>query len=389
MPVRQQLASTTLGTRVFNLGTTTVTYTVSDAANNSVSCSFTVTITDNINPTITCPTNMTANTSASCTASVVTPNPTTADNCSVTKLTWALTGATIASSAVTGINNIGTRVFNLGITTATYRVEDAAGNFTTCSFTVTVTDNINPTITAPANITATTNTACTATGVALGTPTTADNCSVASVTNNAPAAFPLGSTTVTWTVTDGSGRTATATQTVTVTDNVIPTISCPANISQNVGAGTCTANVVTPNPTTADNCGVTKLTWTLTGATIASSLATGINNIGTRVFNLGTTTVTYTASDAANNSVSCSFTVTITDNINPTITCPTNMTANTSASCTASVITPNPTTADNCSVTKLTWALTGATVASSAATGINNIRNKGVQFRDYYRNIPS
>ena len=362
-----------IGTRVFNLGTTTVTYTVSDAANNSVSCSFTVTITDNINPTITCPTNMTANTSASCTASVITPNPTTADNCSVTKLTWALTGTTVASSAVTGINNLGTRIFNLGITTVTYRVEDAAGNFTTCLFTVTVTDNINPTITAPANITATTNTACTATGVALGTPTTADNCSVASVTNNAPAAFPLGSTTVTWTVTDGSGRIATATQTVTVTDNMNPTISCPANISQNVGAGTCTTNVVTPNPTTADNCGVTKLTWTLTGTTIASSAATGINNLGTRLFNLGTTTVTYTVSDAANNSVSCSFTVTINDNINPTITCPTNMTANTSASCTASVVTPNPTTADNCSVTKLTWALTGATVANSATSGINNL----------------
>ena len=33
----------------------------------------------------------------------------------------------------------------------------------------------------------------------LGTPTTADNCSVFSTTNNAPASFPLGPTTVTWT----------------------------------------------------------------------------------------------------------------------------------------------------------------------------------------------
>jgi hypothetical protein len=30
-----------------------------------------------------------------------------------------------------------------------------------------------------------------------------------------------------------------------------------------------------------------------------NSAATGINNLGTQVFNLGTTTVTYTVSDAA------------------------------------------------------------------------------------------
>ena len=47
---------------------------------------------------------------------------------------------------------------------------------------------------------------CYATGVALGTPTTADNCGVASVTNNAPAQFPVGTTTVTWTVTDNHGK---------------------------------------------------------------------------------------------------------------------------------------------------------------------------------------
>jgi hypothetical protein len=45
---------------------------------------------------------------------------------------------------------------------------------------------------------------------------------VASVTNDAPAAFPIGVTTVTWTVTDNSGNTATCTQNVTVTDNVNP-----------------------------------------------------------------------------------------------------------------------------------------------------------------------
>ena len=45
---------------------------------------------------------------------------------------------------------------------------------------------------------------------------------MASITNNAPALFPIGVTTVTWTATDASGNTATATQTVTVNDTQAP-----------------------------------------------------------------------------------------------------------------------------------------------------------------------
>jgi len=43
-----------------------------------------------------------------------------------------------------------------------------------------------------------------------------------STTSNAPAAFPLGSTTVTWTAVDGSGNTATATTLVIVVDTTAP-----------------------------------------------------------------------------------------------------------------------------------------------------------------------
>jgi hypothetical protein len=83
---------------------------------------------------------------------------------------------------------------------------------------------------------------------------------------------------------------------------------------------------------------LTKLTWALTGATTANSAATGINNLGTHVFNL-TTTVTYTVSDAAGNTANCSYTVIVTDNINPTFyLLPTNLTPNVElGTCTASV----------------------------------------------------
>ncbi|WP_181364015.1 VWA domain-containing protein, partial [Algibacter marinivivus] len=81
----------------------------------------------------------------------------------------------------------------------------------------TIPDTTNPTITCAADVAVNVDAGtCTtdAANVTLGTPTTDDNCSVATVTNDAPATFPLGDTTVTWTVTDGSGNTATCTQIV-------------------------------------------------------------------------------------------------------------------------------------------------------------------------------
>ncbi|MFM9911167.1 MAG: choice-of-anchor I family protein [Chitinophagaceae bacterium] len=85
-------------------------------------------------------------------------------------------------------------------------------------------DTTPPAITAPATVNVFASEACSASGINLGTPVTSDNCGVAGVTNNAPSSFPLGSTTVTWTVTDSSGNSATATQTVTVSDTTKPAI---------------------------------------------------------------------------------------------------------------------------------------------------------------------
>jgi hypothetical protein len=137
--------------------------------------------------------------------------------------------------------------------------------------------------------------------------------------------FPVGVTTNTFRATDAAGNTSTCSFTVTVNDVQAPAISCPANIVRNTDAGACTASVVVPNPTYSDNCAVTQLTWAMTGATVASSPATGINFVGTRTFNLngttgtGVTTITYTAKDAAGNTTICSFTVTVNDAVRPII----------------------------------------------------------------------
>src|SRR5207244_4505346 len=91
------------------------------------------------------------------------------------------------------------------------------------------------------------------------------------------ASFPGGATTITWTATDASGNTATATQTVTVSDVESPVISgMPADM-------TVTSQIVTwTQPVATDNC---------PGVTLSSDSHSG------QGFPLGTTTVTYTATD--------------------------------------------------------------------------------------------
>jgi hypothetical protein len=97
---------------------------------------------------------------------------------------------------------------------------------TMCSAPVTVQDTLDPTISAPADVTA----ECAApegTAVALGTPIVGDACDAnVDYVNDAPALFPLGTTTVTWTATDDDGNSAMDVQLVTIEDTLPPIISC-------------------------------------------------------------------------------------------------------------------------------------------------------------------
>ena len=310
---------------VFNEGNTTVTFIVEDASGNTSSCTQIVTVEDNEDPIITCPGDVVVNMdSGLCTASgVVLGTPTTSDNCSV---------ASISDNAPA--------LFNEGNTTVTYTVEDASGNTSTCTQVVTVQDNEDPVITCPADVVVNMDSGlCTASGVVLGTPTTSDNCSVASISDNAPALFNEGNTTVTYTVEDASGNTSTCTQVVTVQDNEDPVITCPANVVVNIDTGLCTASdVALGTPTTSDNCSVAS-----------------INDDAPAIFNEGNTTVTYTVEDASGNTSSCTQVVTVEDNEDPMITCQADVVVDTdSGLCTASgVVLGTPTTSDNCSVASI------------------------------------
>lgn len=166
------------------------------------------------------------------------------------------------------------------------------------------------TITPPADITTTTDPGlCTAVvpytfDVTGGTPPL-------TITSDPPSgsAFPTGNTTVTITAADAVGDSATASFTVTVNDTEHPAITAPADMTFFTGPGSTTPSVMVSDLGSAsatDNCPDV----TTQGPALPAS------------FPLGTTIVTYTATDTSDNTSSANQAVTVVDNTPPVITVP-------------------------------------------------------------------
>ena len=137
------------------------------------------------------------------------------DTLTITAVTQGVNGSVVNNGATFTYNHNGSQTTSDFFT---YTISDGKGGTDTAIVTMTITvggDTTPPSITAPADITIL------ATGkltpVALGTPIVSDNVDPSpTVTNDAPAAFPIGTTIVTWTATDASGNSSQAQQTVTV-----------------------------------------------------------------------------------------------------------------------------------------------------------------------------
>ena len=125
------------------------------------------------------------------------------------------------------------------------------------------------------------------------------------------SAFGVGTTSVTAKIRE---QTPDLVQTfyVTVTDDEAPVLAgMPANITQSTDAGLGTAVVNFTPPTASDN---------VDGAitpTVVSSPKSGLTNGS--AFPIGTTTLTYTATDAAGNKEDASFTITVIDDEKPVV----------------------------------------------------------------------
>ena len=142
-------------------------------------------------------------------------------------------------------------------------------------------------------------------------PTTTDNCGIMDTTytltdvatstnigngtgDASGSTFPMGTTTNTYTFAG-----VTCSFDITVSDSVPPIITCPGNVNACDGipvGGLAPLSV-------SDNCSGTTIAYTLSGATTGS----GTNDASGNLFNVGFTTVTYTATDTSGNVGSCSF----------------------------------------------------------------------------------
>ena len=322
----------------------TVRDTGDDSAAPATSAEATVSITvnDTVAPTITAPANVTANTGAGATSCGVVVNDTDLGN-----------ATTADNTANVNVNRSGVpagNIFPVGTTTITYTATDDAGNSAEATQTVTVIDNTVPVIEAPAPTSASAD----ATGQAaipnvVATATASDNCGPVTLTQSPVAGtmVGVGSHVITITATDAAGNTSTATTTFTVNDTTAPTLSAPANVTANTGAG-------------ATSCG-TLVTETQLGSATAADNAGNVSVARSgvpagNIFPVGTTTITYTATDDAGNSTQATQTVTVIDNTPPVVTAPppTSVNAGTSGEAAVPNVLASTIAGDNCGPVTLT-----------------------------------
>src|SRR5574340_635158 len=274
----------------FPLGITMVTWTAIDNGGNVAKAVQKITVQDTTPPVLTAP-------------QPVTIEAKTPDHNSIDIGLPSVNDAV----GVESVTNDAPPYFPIGKTTVTWKAIDASGNAATATQVVTVQDTTKPVIHAPADITQEA-TSSNSNSVALGNATVSDNGIIKSVTNNAPAVFPLGKTTVTWTATDQTENSATATQVVTIVDTTAPKITPPATVT--FEATSLDQNVVAlGNATVSDN-GIIK----------------SVTNNATQFFALGKTSILWIATDASGNKANATQTVNVIHTVPPKLTVPSNVT---------------------------------------------------------------
>ena len=311
----------------FPLGTTTETYTVTDTDGNEATCSFDITVIDDTPPVITCPSDQLITLGAGeCETIITFSNPGVSDNC-----------PDVIISQTDGFPSGST--FPAGKHTIEYTATDVAGNTTICSYSYLVIENIDPEIECPADIVVENDEGICGAYVTVPAPIGSDNCGIFTIEliSGIPSGelFPVGTTINTYKITDPSENFATCSVSITVNDTEDPVIAC-ADITVPADLGICEAVVNFSDPVVSDNCAVN--TFAQTDGPASGS-----------VFQVGSTTIEYTATDIAGNSFSCTFDIIVEDEEAPTITCPADISFTIpNDECTTTITYPDPVVNDNC-----------------------------------------
>jgi PKD repeat protein len=287
--------------------TVTRTWKATDACNNMATCAQTVFVRDNVPPRIQCP----PSTTVACVPPATGPGQATAaDNCDpnpVITVTSANTGQLPCNGAIVH----------------TFKATDRCNNMTTCVQTITVKDDLPPTIQCPPNTTVSTLPGLCFYQGTIPQPTGTDNCggpvtftcSRLTPGQSTPidprTQFPKGDNTISCIANDNCGNSSRACNFIlTVQDREAPRIECPFSMTV-IGTinaqGQCKATLNNIAPTVSDNCPMTNVTYSISGATTA----TGNTDASGTMFMQGVSTVVYTVTDMAGNRASCSFSITV------------------------------------------------------------------------------
>ena len=151
---------------------------------------------------------------------------------------------------------------------------------------------------------------------------------------------------------------AAATVSITVNDTLAPTINAPDNVTVNTGpgatsCGTTVTDAQLGTPTATDNTGTVNV--------VRNGVPSGND------FPVGTTTITYTATDNAGNSTSATQTVTVIDNTAPTLTAPapTSVNANGAGQAAIPNVVAGTIASDNCGPLTVTQSPLAGTVVGT------------------------
>jgi PKD repeat protein len=327
-----------------NVGANTVTLIVTDVNGNTASCTSTVTVVDNVPPAAVCQ-NITVNLNAAGTVSITAAQVDggSSDACGITSMSVSPNSFTCA---------------NVGANTVTLTVTDVNGNTATCTATVTVADVTPPTAVCQ-NISVDLNSSGSATITAAQINNgSSDACGIASLSVS-PSSFSCantGANTVTLTVTDVNGNSSTCTATVTVNDVTPPTAICTNITAQLDGAGNVTIAAGDVDNGSTDACGIASIT--VSPNTFDCS-------------DVGANTVTLTVTDLSGNVSTCTATVTVADQADPTAICQNisvNLNAAGSVSITAAQV--NNGSSDNCGIASLSVSPSSFTCANEGANTV-------------------
>lgn len=337
---------------IYQLGTTIITWTVTDIHGNTNSCVQSVTIVDDDAPVITCAADQSQGTDdGTCSAVVTVSGPVVSDNCGE---------VTFLNSYNNTANASGN--YPLGTTTVVWTATDSHGNTSTCIQHITITDDELPLITCAAGLTHLADPGLCNAVLIVTSPVASDNCGVATVlnsfngTDNASGTYPVGTTIIVWTVTDAHGNTSTCTQSVIVIDDQAPVINCAMDQVQSADAGACSAYVMVNGPVAEDNCSVTSIVNNYNNESIASG-----------IYPVGNTMIIWTVTDANGNTQTCSQVITVLDDEDPMIICPAQPVHGTDlGQCNAFVAVAAPVADDNCGVATLLNSYNGTGNASAS-----------------------